>query len=121
VDQWREPAMAFVEESVPSGIADFERPFAESTTTSQADITRDECQVASDEIPAVSARRSPLTTRPFQIPLPVGALLFGEYLKRVNWRNRPADARPLLIGVPQPPGYADTVEAILSVLTRDDE
>jgi hypothetical protein len=55
-------------------------------------------------------------------PMPIGALSFGELLERINWRNRPEDVKPLpLMGVLEPPGYADTIEGVLSVFAWDDE
>lgn len=59
---------------------------------------------------------------PPPVPLPVGALPFGDFLARINWRNRPDSAQGLpLIGVPDPPGHADTVGAVLAAFSWDDE
>ena len=52
------------------------------------------------------------------VPKPIGAVSFGEFLERINWHNRPEDVQPLpLIGVP---GYADTVEGVLSAFDWDE-
>jgi hypothetical protein len=56
------------------------------------------------------------------VSMPIGALSFGEFLQRINWRNRPEDLKSLpLIGVPVPTGYADTVEGVLTAINWDDE
>ena len=58
---------------------------------------------------------------PEPVPQPIAALAFGEILARINWRNHPDDAQPLpLIGVPKPPGYAETVEAVLEAFNWDE-
>lgn len=59
---------------------------------------------------------------PPPVPMPVGALTFGALLQRINWRNRPDVTPPMpLIGVPDPPGHADTVGAVLAAFSWDDE
>ena len=56
------------------------------------------------------------------VPRPLGSLTFGELLARINWRNRLEDMQPLpLIGEPDPPGYAESVEAMLAAFQWDDK
>lgn len=72
--------------------------------------------------PRLNRPRDPEPDVPPPVPQPIGALGFGELLLRMNWRNRPDAVEPLpLIGVPQPAGFADSVEGVLSVFNWDDE
>ena len=53
---------------------------------------------------------------------PDWALPFGDLLARINWKNRPEDVQQLpLIGEPDPPGYAESVEGVLAAFKWDDE
>ena len=94
IEKIRPPAAAFVAETEPARV---------------------------EEPPNLSSSR-PVVEDPPPVPLPVGALSFGALLARINWRNRPDAPPPLpMIGVPDPPGHADTVGAILAAFSWDDE
>jgi hypothetical protein len=121
-------AVAFVGDNVGETVAPIRPPpLPEKSITPTTVQEPDEPVTPSVEIES-SAPETPLFVPPVvesqaqPMLVPIGALSFGDFLERINWRNRPEDVRPLpLMGAIQPPGYADTIEGVLSVFALDDE
>jgi hypothetical protein len=121
-------AVAFVGDNVGETVAQISPPpLPEKSITPTTALEPDQLVMPNVEIES-SAPETPLFEPPVvetqaePMPVPIGALSFGELLERINWRNRPEDVKPLpLMGELEPPGYADTIEGVLSVFAWDDE
>jgi hypothetical protein len=121
-DDVRAPAVAFVASNVGEVVAPSVSP------PRDLDVCDRPSEPAPSPIPqqfATAAPSAPLTLPKSvaeSMPMPIGALSFGELLERINWRNRPEDLQSLpLMGELDPLGYADTVEGVLSAIDWDDE
>ena len=113
-------------ESEPEPVAAVSTP-AVDDSPSQVETAMSDAAAAKPSKPIERKRRAPQAPTgeradiPEPVPQPIAALAFGEILARINWRNHPDDAQPLpLIGVPKPPGYAETVEAVLEAFNWDE-
>jgi hypothetical protein len=107
------PMHAVIESYATPSLTDFESAFQEREP-SKKDGERDLANGIGDT-PSPVLPAEPL-------PRPIGALSFGDLLARINWKNRPEHVQPLpLIGEPDPPGYAETVEGVLAAFKWDDE
>jgi hypothetical protein len=116
------PMHAVVESYAAPSLTDFESAFQEREPSKNDG----ECTVANGlgkPAPSDSLLRTPSSILPAEpVPRPIGALSFGDLLTRINWKNRPEDVQPLpLIGEPDPPGYAESVEGVLAAFKWDDE
>jgi len=108
------PMHAFVESYGAPALTDFESAFRDQGSSDHPD------RVAEPDQPDSAPQPSVVPADP--VPLPIGALSFGDLLARINWKNRPADVQPLpLIGEPDPPGYAESVQGVLAAFKWDDE
>jgi hypothetical protein len=107
---------AVVESYAAPSLTDFETAF-QDPEPAEKDGERDVAHRAD------SALHTPSAVLPAEpVPRPIGALSFSDLLNRINWKNRPEDVQPLpLIGEPDPPGYAESVEGILAAFQWDDE
>jgi hypothetical protein len=121
-------AVAFVGDNVGETVAQISPP-----PVPEKPITPTSVQEPDEPVTRSSEIESPPAETPLFIPpvvqtqaapmrVPLGALSFGEFLDRINWHNHPEGVKPLpLMGVPEPPGYPDTIESVLSVFAWDDE
>ena len=104
---------AFVESYAPPSLTDFESAFRDQGSSDQPD------RVAESDQPDSAPQPSVVPADP--VPLPIGAFFRG-FVGSDRLENRPEDVQPLpLIGEPDPPGYAESVEGVLAAFKWDDE
>jgi hypothetical protein len=121
-------AIAFVGDNVGESVAPSrpppipEKPITTSTVPEPEKPVRSRPETESSPPETPLFKPPVMETQAEPMRVPIGALSFGEFLERVNWRNRPEDTKPLpLLGVLEPPGYADTIEGVLTAFDWDDE
>jgi hypothetical protein len=116
------PMHAVVESYAAPALTDFEAAFQEREPCKK-DGERNAANRIGETAQSDSVFRTPSSVLPAEpVPRPIGALSFGDLLTRINWKNRPEDVQPLpLIGEPDPPGYAESVEGVLAAFKWDDE
>jgi hypothetical protein len=115
------PMHAFVESYAAPTLTDFESAFEDGEQTTEPEGQTTECAIG-QPVSDSEHRPPPSIQKVEPVLLPIGALTFAELLARINWRNRLEDVQPLpFIGEPDPPGYAESVEAVLAAFQWDDE